>query len=776
MTYRTATSALALAIAFTAAPAVAAETERAIIRADTIIVTTQKREENIQDVPIAVTAYTGDFLAALGIEQFDDLALFVPGLEIQEQSPNNPGFVIRGITSDDGAANQEARVSVFQDGVSISRSRGAYVELHDMERIEAVKGPQSTLFGRGALIGAVSLIQRKADVNAGLTGDGALALGNLDYRMIRGAANLPILDGTLAARVSVIHKERDGYIENALGGADFMSQDVTAARFSLRFEPTEALRFDLIYNIQQDTPSGTSFKSGAYAPPGGNTLPWTAAGLSVFDDPVGRRFMGGRDLGVDRTVQGLTLLSAWDINDAWSLNAITGWRTFDSVEVFDPDGFAQQVLLFAEDAQGDQFSQEFRLNYDAGGALAGFAGVSFFREKGSQLVPLQYDERGTLALFGALTSGRPVTALFPPAQFPNFPPNALLGQILTTPTRLPFKPIHVEEFQNWGQTLAWDAFADGTIRFTPKLEASAGVRFTRDDKTTWYRARTVNGPSTITGGGLFAVLTPNGARLRAEDSFDAVTWRAALRYQVSDAWNVYVNAARGRRPEVVNYNTTTRSFQIVPAEIATSYEAGVKGLAFDNRLQLEAALYRYEYENFQTNVRDGVRVIPINAGNATTNGFELSARFEAIEDRVQVFATYGWNEGRFDDTDSQGRRQVFAGNSFRLSPDHTASAGAFISFPLAAGEIIVTPTYTWQSEVFFDNDNRADKSQDSYGLANLRIRFEPAGQAWAIEAFGSNLADEDYIIDAGNTGDVFGIPTFIAGPPRTFGVQASVSF
>jgi iron complex outermembrane recepter protein len=775
---RTTASALALLTALAAAPAFAqtADAEGGVRRLETIIVTTQKREENIQDVPVAVTAYSGDFMAAIGIEQFDDLALFVPGLEIQEQSPNNPGFVIRGITSDDGGANQEARVSVFQDGVSISRARGAYIELHDMERIEVVKGPQSTLFGRGALIGAVSLIQRKADVDAGVEGQATAAIGDLGYLMGRAAVNLPIVDGVLAARVSGIVKQRDGYVKNALGGADFMSQDVTAFRLSFRFQPIDALTFDLIYNWQQDRPTGTSFKSGAYAPPGRDTVPWTPAALSKFTDPVGSAFMGGRDLGVDRTVQGLTLLSQWEINDAWSLNAITAYRTFASVEVFDPDGFAPQVLLFGEDANGDQFSQEFRLNYDDGGALAAFAGLSFFREKGSQLVPLQYDERGTLALFAALTSGRPVTALFPVSQFPNFPPNALLGQILRPPTGLPFKPIHIEQLQNWGQTLAWDAFADATLRLTPKWEVSAGVRFTRDDKTTWYRARTVNGPSSITGGGLFAVLSPNGARLREQADYDAVTWRAAVRYQVTDNWGVYLNAARGRRPEVLNYNTTTRSFQSVPAEIADSYELGAKGRAFDNRLELEAALYRYEYQNFQTNVRDGVRIIPINAGNATTNGFEATARFEIIEDRLQAFATYGWNEGRFDDTDDSGRPQVFAGNTFRLSPDHAASAGLFLTVERDFGAFIFTPTYTWQSEVFFDNDNRADKSQDSYGLLNLRIRFEPKDRPWAIEAFANNLEDKRYIIDAGNTGDVFGIPTFIAGAPRTIGLQASLNF
>ena len=147
------------AVAALAAGAASAQPAEDPMR-DEIIVYTQKREQSVQDVPIAVTAYSEEQLKRLGVQQFDELADYVPGLEVQEQSPNNPGFVIRGITSDSGAANIEPRVSVFQDGVSISRSRGSFVELFDAS-VEVAKGPQSTLFGRSALIGAINIIQNK---------------------------------------------------------------------------------------------------------------------------------------------------------------------------------------------------------------------------------------------------------------------------------------------------------------------------------------------------------------------------------------------------------------------------------------------------------------------------------------------------------------------------------------------------------------------------------------------------------------------------------------
>jgi iron complex outermembrane receptor protein len=144
---------------------------------EAVIVTAQLRQQNAIEVPFALSTYSGAQLRDLGIQEFDALSAFVPGFEVQNQSPNNPGFVMRGITSDSGNATAEPRVSVFQDGVSISKSRGSYVELLDLERVEIAKGPQSTLYGRGALIGAVNLVQNKARLD-GFSASAVLSGGN----------------------------------------------------------------------------------------------------------------------------------------------------------------------------------------------------------------------------------------------------------------------------------------------------------------------------------------------------------------------------------------------------------------------------------------------------------------------------------------------------------------------------------------------------------------------------------------------------------------------
>ncbi len=809
--------ALAAAVAPTAMAQDASESARDV--SDTIIViSTQKRDQSSLDVPINVTAYSGDFLGDIGVQQFDELADFVPGLEIQEQSPNNPGFVIRGITSDSGEANIEPRVSVYQDGVSISRSRGSYVELFDVERIEVAKGPQATLFGRGGLIGAINIVQAKPEFE--FSAEVSAEVGNLGYDMVEGYVTGPIIEDVLAGRLAFRHKTRDGYVENALGGTDFNSQEVAAIRGSLRFTPNDRLTADLIANYQEDTPAATAFKSGTYLPtPDGSLEPGEPAALNTFGN------FAGRDLGLEREVYGVTLLTDYEISDAFTLSSVTAWREFNSFESFDPDGFALPVLVFGEGAEGEQFSQELRLRFDDGGKVAWFVGANYFYEDGEQSVPLQFDERtvqpilaaqlipglqadlqaaiaagapaaviaqlqGALALTGGLAS---LIAPPNPAPLAAFPTTNQLALLQGAPFAPPLKPIHQELFGNTGETSSFDLYGDVTFRLTDRLEIIGGLRYTYDDKTTGGYAQLINGPSALTGGGLFvANATVAGASEEVSDTFDGLSWRAVAKYAVTDDVNVFAAHARGRNADILSINagSTPGAFdtETLPAETVDSYEIGAKAALAKGAVILEGSGFYYEYSNFQTTILDPLSGLTesINAGNATSYGFEGQAIITPAEG-VQLFATYAFNHSRFDDTDDAGNPQAFADNQFRLSPDHSFSIGARFSHELNAGVVEFIPTYVWQSEVFFDNDNdndladgdtsaNADEFQDSYGVLDLRLAFEDANGRFRVALFADNVLDEEYIIDAGNTGDAFGIPTFIAGEPRTYGGGVTVRF
>lgn len=804
-----------------AAPALAAEDAPAPASAEQatnlgeLVITAQKRAQDPVDVPIAVTAYSGKFLEAIGVKAFDELSAFTPGFLVQNQSNNNSGFVMRGITSDSGSATDETRVSIYQDGVPISRSRGSYVELFDMERVEVAKGPQSTLFGRGALIGAVNLVQNKANP-ASFDWAAKAEGGTGGYALGEAMVNFAFGDGS-ALRIAARTRQNDGYVKDAAGGDAYNSTDTQAVRLAYHLEPGP-LKIDLIGNYQEDDTSGTSFKSHTFNPTNpvtgevlGNTQVGSAATLSP-----GAGFEGGAPLGLDRKVYGVTALVDWRLNDSLTLSSITATRAFHSVEVFDPDGMSLPILTFAEDAQGRQQSQELRLRYDAGGRFSGFVGANYFHETGSWRIPGQMDERLVLALLAGNTplgisrpNPQPLAVLTNPAYLATVlqlgfgVPSAIAPGIVSN-----LKPVHREEFANSGENTAYDVYADGTFKLTDKLELTAGIRYTSEDREAAYRSTVQNGRSILgillaapTATNLFLAAQPNAVNnpllptvgLIAQptanngDTFgktiddSGLTWRLVGRYAASEDLSFYASYARGRRPDVISTSAPATPlgqprFNTVAAETVDSYEAGAKGKLLDGRLFLAGAVFRYDYDNFATSFRQGAQVVTLNAGKAKAYGFEGEARLRA-GDFWTLFGTYAYNHARLE----TGLRD---GNHFRLSPDQTFSVGAAFSREALGGKLTFTPTYTWRSKMFFDDDNdrgdlqssglfpdtKVDEFQNAYGLLNVRLGFGAVDDRWKVEAFVENLGDERYLKDAGNTGDSFGIPTFIAGKPRFMGV------
>ncbi|MBO9544094.1 TonB-dependent receptor [Caulobacter sp.] len=805
---------VAAAPAFAADETPAANNEQATNLGE-LVITAQKHAQDPVEVPIAVTAYSGKFLEAIGVKAFDELSAFTPGFLVQNQSNNNSGFVMRGITSDSGSATDETRVSIFQDGVPISRSRGSYVELFDMERVEVAKGPQSTLFGRGALIGAVNLVQNKAnpaDFDWAAKAEG----GTGGYAVGEAMVNFAFGNGQ-ALRIAARTRQNDGYVKDAAGGDAFNSTDTKAVRLAYHLEPGP-LKIDLIGNYQVDDTSGTSFKSHTFNPTNpltGEVLGNTEVGSAATLSP-GAGFEGGKPLGLDRKVYGLTALVDWRLNDSLTLSSITASRAFHSVEVFDPDGASLPILTFAEDAQGRQQSQELRLRYDNGGRFSGFVGANYFHETGSWRIPGQFDERLVLALLAGNTplgisrpNPQPLAVLTNPAYLATVLqlgfgiPASLAPGLVSN-----LKPIHRETFANSSENTAYDVYADGTFKLTDKFEITAGIRYTSEDREAAYRSSVDNGRSIL--GILLAAPTPTNLFLAAQpgavnsaalpmvgliaqptanngDTFSkkiddsGLTWRLVGRYAASEDLSFYASYARGRRPDVISTSAPAVAmgparFNVVAAEEVNSVEAGAKGKLLDGRLFLSGSVFRYDYDNFATSFRQGAQVVTLNAGKAKAYGFEGEARVQAGEFWT-LFGTYAYNHARLE----SGLRE---GNHFRLSPDQTFSVGAAFSREALGGKLTFTPTYTWRSKMFFDDDNdrsdlqsaglfpdtKVDEFQSAYGLANVRVGFGAVDDSWKVEAFVENLADERYLKDAGNTGDSFGIPTFIAGKPRFMGI------
>ncbi|WP_243049449.1 TonB-dependent receptor [Dyella sp. RRB7] len=774
------------------APASSVSSAPNAINLNRIVVTAQKREQQEVDVPISISAYSGNFLKTLGITHVEDLGRYVPGLQVQVQSPNNPGFAVRGITTDDGSSDAASRVSIFQDGVDISRSRGSVVALYDMDRIEVLRGPQGTLFGRGAESGAISLIQNKAQDTT--SGGFTTELGNYNSRLFTGYFNTP-LGANVDARVAVYDSEHDGYIKNLSGGS-LNGEDTKAIRASVHIKTGEQSGIDLIANYQRDAPPGDDFRSAIIPNRNGSTDVFGPADLNEGDA-----------LGIRRKVYGLTALGNFALSDSWTLSTTTGLRKFNSFEQFDADGSQVNLLNFAEHAKSHQASQEIRFNFDDGGRFTGFLGANYFYENGSQAVPFSTDERSLLlqlmnigpsispAAGGLLQLLGPV----PPLLNANFLPNQPYSTIPIVGT--PLNPDEREGYENYGSTRSYELFADGTFHVTDRFDITGGLRVSREKLTAGYQVFNATGPyaasigpalaeigKLLTGAplGINGITAPNDlfpptyGKLTNDNSSTSVVGRLIGSYRVDDDTNAYLSVSRGRRPDVLAFNINPNgigySNAVLPAEILWNYEAGIKGSAASGTFLYDLSLFYYNYTNFQSQVLQGGRYITVNSGRAHAPGFEASLQ-QAFTDNASVFLNYSYLHARFDDTDQNGNPQQYAGNHLRLAPDNSVALGLLWNFPLDDARVAyVRPSYTWRSKVYFEDDNNPNYVQAGYGLFNLRAGVTFDHGRWDLGIWGNNLANKKYLIDAGNTGETFGLPTYIPGAPRTYGVSISGKF
>jgi outer membrane receptor protein involved in Fe transport len=764
-----------------------------------VIVTAQKREERIEDVPLTVSVVSGARMANLGVNSLSEVASYIPGLQIQEQSANSPGFVIRGITSDSGSAQQGARVTVYYNGIDVSRKQGAYQDLYDIERIEVVKGPQATLFGTAAAIGAISIVSARP--HAGTEGGIQATYGNFDRTQVSGYLNAGT--DTLAGRIAFAYKYRDGYVRNIAGDPkvpnqnqgrvdqdDLNGQDQRGVRGSLRWTPNGSVTADLVLTYDGQRNPGTAFKSRVFAPTGGQTGDYGYAELS--GSPFSAEVLGQRKLGLTRNVYDANLTVAVDIAPGITFTTVNGYRRFDALETFDADGGPAWYLEFGEDARGDQWSHEGRFAFDGVKLRAAFGWNAFF-ENGEQRVPFSTEE-GTYLACSVARDFAPIRRILNGAGLPTGTgcvaadgtiPATRATAILSrgTATVLPYSA----SFTNGGRNNTYSMFADTTWIPVPALELSAGARILIEDRRSRYSA-VMPDSRLLAGAGLFtsllAAANTNGQVFTAQRSYAAVLPRFNALYRLGSDVNLYATISKGRRSPVVQLDaqrivplTVANSgaiprLQIVPQENVWNYEGGIKGRI--GPVSAAASVFYQRYRGFQVSTFENGLTVTRSAGSANNVGVELEGDV-AVHRWLSLFATFAYIDGGIADDAANG---VFAGNRFRLQPDVTASGGAALRVPIGnAATFYATPSANYRSKVYFELPNSEAISQGGYTLVNLRAGVEFGEQGrFHVGGFARNLTGKRYLIDAGNTGGTFDTPTYIAGEPRFYGVELGARF
>ncbi|WP_246152414.1 TonB-dependent receptor [Sphingomonas montanisoli] len=734
-----------------------------------IVVTAQKREQRITDVPMAISAYDGNFLETVGGTELSKVAALTPGFVVQLQDKFAPGFSIRGITSNDFQPQAEQRVAIFQDGVPVTQATAAYGELFDIDRIEVEKGPQSTLHGRSALNGGVSIFQKRPTDTFGFEAKGGL--GNYDYVSGQVVVNLPVSE-TFAIRAGALARKRDGYVKDIDKRRSYNAVDAQAYRFAARWEPGDDFTFNLVASFDRDdVAGGVPFKSRTFLPLDqatgavvGDLAFWTPTRLNSFGTLPPSYF--------NRKIVNVSGIADWTISDRFSLTSITGYRWSDAIQSGDNDGTPTNIIGYVQRNKSDQWSEELRLNLKDLGPVNGFVGVSAFRAKNSMDFSLGYDERAMALLLGGNLQR------LAPRGLTNTQIIAALG-----PAAAALKPFHLDQAITGATIETYDIFGDVTVDIAPKLELFAGGRMTFDDKKASAQGLLPLGASRLTGGGLLLQPTPNGSVVRASNGSNTVTGRAGLRYAPTPALNLYAVYGIGKRPEVVQVSPPTR-VSIIPVETLKSAEAGVKVRLLGGRLVGDVSVYHYDYSNFQTfGVINGA-LATINAGKADATGFEGQLSYTVVRGAT-LFGSYGYNHARF-------KAGAYKGNRFRNSPDHKFAIGADFGVEAKGGRVSFAPMYSWQSKMFFDDNNDrldlqqrtpaaysdkvVDEFQKGFGLLSARLAFTASDDRWTFALVGDNLTDKKFIVDAGNTGDNFGIPTFIAGTRRNYRAEFGVKF
>jgi iron complex outermembrane recepter protein len=753
-----------------------------------IIVTAQKIEQRAKDVPITISALTGARIAEIGVGDLDELSAYVPGLNIQEQSANNPGIVIRGITSDSGSAQQGPRVTLYYNGVDISRSRGSYQAIYDLERVEVIKGPQATLFGTASAVGAISLTSARP--RPGFSGAITAGYGNFDQTLLSGFINGG--NDVLAGRIAFEWKTRNGYVENLSPRQeeDLYAQDQLGIRASVRYRPTDALTVDLIGTFDQQRNGGTPFVSRRLLTEDGPGNPFGRAHLG--GSPVSEQALGDDQLGLNREVYDGNLTVSYDFAPGWTFTAVNGYRQFDSREVFDADGSAAWFLEFAELSKGWQASQETRFSY-ASDTFRGSFGFNVFVEDNIQNVPLSSEEGTFIQCLTAL-QGRPA--------IPNVPCITPAGVVAASQAtaavtggrinQLPYS----STFENQGENDSYSVFADATWIPIPSLEVTGGVRLLIEQRKSGYFARV---PVPVLPGLLPAPLRAQllaglpslaislvpgqidtgGQTFVAQESFQAVLPRFNLLYRVTDQVNIFGTVSKGRRSPVVQLSARLQggrpspNRQIVPDEEVWNYEGGIK--ADFGVVSGTLGVFYQEYDGFQVSVvQPNGTSLTQSAGTASNLGVEaeLSARPTRW---LNLFANAGFLDGGIDENSSFA--PTFSGARFRLQPRWQAAGGFTVSAPLGGGmRLFATPTVTYRDRIFFELPNNIALSQGPVTLFNARAGVSFADERFELAGFIRNATDEDYLLDAGNTGGSFGIPTFIPAEPRFYGAQLTARF
>jgi iron complex outermembrane recepter protein len=770
------------ALSIPAAPAFAqADVEDAEVSSgvEEITVTARRREESLQDTPIAISAVTAAGLEARGIDNVTQIGDFTPNVKFNSSVPVSASnataaIFIRGIGQNDYQLSADPGVGLYLDGVYISRGVGNVLDVLNIQRIEVLRGPQGTLFGRNTIGGAVSVVTKKPGRELG--GAVELTTGRFGRIQAKGNIDLPLAEGIYSSFAGFIHK-RDGYVKGLVPAApDLGDTDNLAGRFALRLEPSNDVTIDLAIDgsrtrensapnvaiaIDENAPAA-AYWNAAYsgspvcldtANPARLTntscfnSQWAAGPYrhggtfssisSVFTNGNPKPYQSASDV----NIWGLSGTVEWKLSDVVSFKSISSYRKVTGFWTRDSDHSPASIIQTNSDWTQDQFSQEIQLLGDlADGKLNWVVGGYYAKESGNH--------RDLVNI---------VDAVF------------LSGAALK------------------GNSLAF--FGQATYELAPDLNLTGGIRWTQDKKTFSNENQFVVDAGFLRG----APFNPDGSGLQDGDPLMGPLGQTAT---IKDrAWTPMASLSYRFSPEILTYLSYSKGFKgggftqrvfppfaFIPSfkpETSETFEFGFKTDLLDRVIRLNGAVFLNNYKNLQITVNDptlGFAPIIQNAAEARIKGFELELQARPV-DALRIEAGIGYLDAKYNKVDIRALNAgVTTNTKLQNAPKWTLSAG--VSYRIEAGNIgSFQPRVDWsyRSRNYNDAVNTPLLVQDGYHLVNASIAFNDRTERWGVTVGVKNLTKEIYL-GSGYADSFGGITEGVYGRPREWYLSAKYSF
>jgi len=724
-----------------------------------VTVTAQKREESLQDVGIAITAIDSNRLISSDVNNIQDIQYLAPSVQIGE-SFGFAQIMIRGIGTDNPFAGGDPSVAMHIDGVVTGQSSAQFGSLFDVDRVEVLRGPQGTLYGRNTTGGSINVITRKPTEET--EGYARLTLGNYQLGKFEGAIG-GSLSESFQGRIALRVLDRGGYGENIATGDDIDDAKLWSARGQLRWliRDDMDLRLAIEHHEEDDKNYMPKFRAASYDPaPLPELEPQPISGVRASDP---RDLNSNVNLQNKREQNSYTLEYNWTINDSMTLTSLTNKQDFEKIPQADFDMTAVDFYIWSESFDTDQFSEELRLSFE-GERLRGLVGLYYYTED------IASDNRLDLPLVPQVVADN-----VPGLKGCGFDDN-VGNQIIGAPW-----DVLCFLFHGTAETEAYAIFANVAYDLTESLTLNLGARYsdeTRKGDTDYWTA-----PGA-------PVLTYADKR-----SFNDVSPTVRLEWRAADGVMLYGSYSQGFKSGI--FLSGQRSPVLEPENV-DAWELGMKSMFLDHRLQLNSAAFYYDYTDLQQGRSvpagtSGFTLVYENAASAEIKGIEAELSWLATDKlRIDASATYLDSQytdyvttDPFDTVYQQlglippdvDLSQQLAGNRLVQSPKWSWSVGGTLDFMVTDGgwSGSATVNAAYRDKVYFSQFNHDALSQDSVTILNANILFTAPGGRWTVNAWGKNLTDETaymgtFILNSSRTNAGF------LAPPRTWGVTVGYNF